>query len=107
MRSTSRKVRIEIWAINLSRRVFLTFCEDVKRLGNLIYIFFGYNPNMTVDDYHTLEAAVLASPSVITGLEIIDDKKSPKIEWEFTAEELKVRLHSDPVSSNPFIFFRL
>ena len=70
--------------------MFLTFCEDVKRLGNLTYILFGWNPNMTVDDYHTLKAAVLASPSVITGLKILDDKKSPKIEWEFTAEELKV-----------------
>jgi hypothetical protein len=45
---------------------------------------------MTVDDYHTLEAAVLASPSIITGLEIHDIEKSPEVHWNFTTEQLKV-----------------
>ena len=87
-----RPVKLRIYAINLSQRGFAALCKTVEACSTLTSLFFGYNPDTSLSDYEKLRSAVVASQSPIMELRIIDDKKTPTIDWTLSPAALKVRL---------------
>ena len=90
-----RPVKLWIYAINLSLSGFAALCKTIETCSNLTSVFFGYNPDMSLSDYENLKSAVLASPSPLTELRIIDDKKTPKVDWRLSPAAIMVRRLSD------------